>query len=55
MIKGSCDFKHSSPHVSYHFAKSGGHIHPGSGDVIVLVYHMTLQDNVIKLLFGFMV
>ena len=28
--------------------KSGGHRHSGSGDITVLVYHVTLQDHMIS-------
>ena len=34
--------------VSYHPTKFGGHGHCGSGDIIILVCHVTLQDHVIK-------
>ena len=34
--------------VSYLSAKFGGHRHSGSGDIIVFVCHLTLQDHVIK-------
>ena len=32
----------------------GGHNHSGSGAVIILIYHVTLQDQVIKGSFDFM-
>ena len=34
--------------VSYHSAKFGGHMHCGSGNIMVLVGHVILQDHVIK-------
>ena len=51
-----CNFKRRNPvKVSYHSAKSGGHSQSDSGDVIVFVCHVTLQDHLIKVLFDFMV
>ena len=38
-----------------HSATFGGHKHTGSGDIIVLVCHVTLQDHVINALFGYIV
>ena len=34
--------------VSYHPAKFGGHRHYGSGDIMIFVGHVILQDHVIK-------
>ena len=34
--------------VSEHPAKSGGERHYGSGDIMVLVYHLIWQDHVTK-------
>ena len=34
--------------VSYHTTKSGGHRDCGGGDIVVLIYHMILKENVIK-------
>ena len=34
--------------VSHHPTKFGGYEHCGSGDIMVLVFHMIFQDNVIK-------
>ena len=31
--------------VSYRFPKSGGHRHCGSGDIMILVFLMFLQDH----------
>ena len=36
-------------------AKFGGQRHSGMGDIMVFVYHVALQDNVIKALNNFMV
>ena len=33
---------------SHHPAKFSGHRHCGSGDITVLVCHMTLHDHVVK-------
>ena len=41
--------------VSYHLAKFGGRRHSASGDILVFVYHVTLQDHVIKALNDLMV
>ena len=49
MIKGSCDFMGMYPmKASYHSAKFGGHQHCGSGDIVVLVCHVILQDHMIN-------
>ena len=42
-------------HVIWQDTKFGGHRHSGSGDVIVFVYHVILQDHLIKALCDFMV
>ena len=56
VIKGSCDFIGNEPiNVSYHPAKFGSHMHSGSGDTMVFVCHVNLQDHVKKALNGFMV
>ena len=34
--------------VSHHPTKFGGHRHGGSGDIVVLVYPVVLQDHLIK-------
>ena len=34
--------------VSYHPAKFGGHRYSGSGDIMVLVCHVTSQSEAIK-------
>ena len=34
--------------VSYYPAKFGGHRHSDSGDIVVFVFHVILQDLVIK-------
>ena len=41
--------------VSYHPATFGSYRQSGVGDVMVFVCHVTLQDNVIKALYDFMV
>ena len=34
--------------INHHATKIGGHRHCGSGDIMILVCHMILQDHVIK-------
>ena len=34
--------------MNHHATKIGGHRHCGSGDIMILVCHMILQDHVIK-------
>ena len=34
--------------VSYHTATCGGDRYSGNGDIIILAFHMTLQDHVTK-------
>ena len=34
--------------LSYHLAKFGSHRHCGSGDIMILVYHVISQDHKIK-------
>ena len=41
--------------LSHHPATFGGHRHFGSGDMMVSIYHVTLQDHVSKALNGFLV
>ena len=41
--------------VSQHHVKFGGHKHIASREINVFVYHVTLQDHVIKPLCGFLV
>ena len=36
--------------VSWHHAKLGGHRDSGSGDITAFVFHLILQNNVIKAL-----
>ena len=38
----------------HHSAMFGGHRHCGSGDIMVLVFHVILQEYVIKRLLEFM-
>ena len=38
--------------VSLHPTKFGGHRHCDSGDIIVLVCHLILQDHMIKVSYG---
>ena len=40
--------------VSYHLTKLGGYKHCGSGNIMVLICHMTSQDHVIQWLCDFM-
>ena len=40
--------------VSHHPTEFGGHGDCGSGDIMVLVWHMILQENVLKGIFNFM-
>ena len=40
--------------LNYHPTQSGGHKHSGSGDTIVFVCHVTLEDHVIKASHDFM-
>ena len=39
--------------VSYDSVKFGGQIHSGSGDIMILVYHVILQDHLVKELCDF--
>ena len=55
MIKALYDMAMNSLKVSHHANRFGGHRHFGSGDLIVLAYHVILQDYVIKGLYDFMV
>ena len=41
-------YGHEPIKVSYNSATFGGHRHCGSGNIMVLVFHVTLQDHVIK-------
>ena len=50
-----CFYSQELIQVSYHPAKFGGYRHSGSGDIMVFVCHVTLQDHVIKALIDFMV
>ena len=40
--------------ASHQVAKFGGHKHSSSGDIMILVYHVILQDHMIKGLSDFM-
>ena len=40
--------------VSHHHTTSGGHKHCGSGDTMVLIGHVILQDHMIKMSWDFM-
>ena len=41
--------------VSYNPVKFGGYRDSGSGDIMVFVCHVNLQDHVIKLFYDFLV
>ena len=40
--------------MSYHPGKFGCHGHSDSGDVMVFICHLTLQDHVVKVFYHFM-
>ena len=48
LIKALYDFMEKSPSSLFAPTKFVGHKHCCSGDILVLVYHVTLQDHVIK-------
>ena len=41
--------------VIHHLAKFDDHRHTGSGDMIILTFHLTLKDQVMKASYDFMV
>ena len=48
LIKALYDFMKKSPSSLFAPAKFVGHKHCCSGDITVLVYHVALQDHMIK-------
>ena len=48
MTKGSSNYEWELLKIIHHPTKCSGHRHLGVGDVMVLVYHVILQDHMIK-------
>ena len=53
-LKDVCDMIITYSQVTYHPAKFGSHRHCDSGDMMILVCHMILEDRVTKKLSNFM-